>query len=174
MGGSQMLGKKLPFFSAPPMDFSQMLAPPRTTLIFGSTAFMASTMLLYFTQYWFSDMRPACQGPYISLPIVQQRTLKGSVLPFSARILPMRVFTEPLQYSTSSAASRADPYPLLIVRSGSAPTNRLRAMKSCRPTSFDSLPRGGRLSRSPRPSRQSYAETKLPPGHLNILKPSSL
>src|ERR1017187_5107470 len=74
---------------------------------------MASTMLLYFTQYWFSDVWPACQGPYISLPIVQQRILKGSGLPFSARILPMRVLTEPLQYSTSSAASRADPYPLL-------------------------------------------------------------
>src|ERR1039457_948766 len=57
-----MLGKKLPFFSAPPTDFSQTLAPPRTTLIFGSTAFMASTMLLYFTQYWFSDMWPACPG----------------------------------------------------------------------------------------------------------------
>ena len=28
------------------------------------------------------------------------------------------------------------------------------------PTSFDSLPRGGRLSRSPRPSRQSYCEWK--------------
>src|ERR1035437_8153363 len=119
MGGSEVLGKKLPFFSAPPTDVSQTLAPPKTTLIFGSTAFMASTMLLYFTQYWFSDMWPACQGPYISFPIVQQRTLKGSGLPFSARILPMRVLTEPLQYSTSSAASRADPYPLLIARSGS-------------------------------------------------------
>src|SRR5271157_5098476 len=122
------------------MDFSQMLAPPKTTLIFGSTAFMASTMLLYFTQYWFSDMWPYCQGPYISLPIVQQRILKGSGLPFSARILPMRVLTGRLQYSTCSAASRADPNPLSIARSGSAPANRQRAMKSCRPTSFDSIP----------------------------------
>ena len=39
-----MLGKKLPLFSAPPTDFSQMLAPETVTLIFGSTFFMASTM----------------------------------------------------------------------------------------------------------------------------------
>ncbi len=35
-----------------------------------------------------SDMWPNCQGPYISLPMVQRRTLKGSGCPFSARILP--------------------------------------------------------------------------------------
>jgi len=38
--------EKSPFFSAAPMDFSQMLAPPRTTLIFGSTASWASTMVV--------------------------------------------------------------------------------------------------------------------------------
>ena len=91
MGGSHSLGKKSPFFSAPPMDLSQTLAPDKTTLILGSTFFMASTMLLCLTQYWFSDMWPNCQGPYISLPMVQRRMLNGSGWPFCARSLPMRV-----------------------------------------------------------------------------------
>ena len=71
MGGSHSLGKKFPFFSAQPIPLSQILAPHKVTLTCGSAFRMASTMLLCFTQYWFSDMWPACQGPYISLPMVQ-------------------------------------------------------------------------------------------------------
>ncbi len=53
---------------------------------------------------------------------------------------------------------------------GSAPMSRHSAMNSWIPTSLCSTPfhagffRGGRRSRSPMPSRQSYPLTKLPPG----------
>src|ERR1019366_3506781 len=53
-------------------------------------------------------------------------------------------------------------------------------MKSSIPMSLDSNEcrtssrRGGRWSASPIPSRQSYADTKLPPGHRAISIPCSL
>src|SRR6185437_10540557 len=102
IGASHLFGKKLFFRSAPPTDFSQIVAPDAVTLIVGSTAFIAMTMSLCLTQYWSSDMWPYCQGPYISLPIDQRRTRKGSGCPLATRSRPMRVSADPLQYSTSS------------------------------------------------------------------------
>jgi len=135
--------------------------PTATGMIVGSTARIASTTCRCFSTYFSIGMWPSCQSPYISLPIAQSLMPKGAGLPFSARRRPIAVVTAPFAYCTSSAAPCGPPRPVLTATYGSAPSSRMSAMNSCRPTSFDSMPfqagflRGGRRSRSPIPSCQS-------------------
>ena len=106
-------------------------------------------------------MWPICQSPYISLPTAHSFTPNGREAPFCARFLPIGVVAAPFAYSTRAAADSGPPWPVLTATYGSAPISRMRAMNSCRPTSFGSTPfqagffRGGRRSGSPTPSFQS-------------------
>ncbi len=89
----------------------------------------------------------------------------------AARFAPQGVVAGPFAYSTYSAAERASPKPELTVMYGSTLVSRHRATNSSVPTSLDCTAlqtgskTGGRWSGAPIASRQSWAETKLPPGH---------
>ena len=73
-------------------------------------------------------------------------------------------------YSSSCRAERVSPRPRLRASIGSTPACRHHATNSSVPKALDSTDRHarssrrGRASRGPMPSRQSYPETKLPPG----------
>ena len=139
------------------------MAPHDVTLIVGSTFLMALTMRLCFSEYWFAIMWPTCQKPYISLPMHQRRTLERLGMAvgraqFSHRRVSRAVYVlHFLSRGVVVAVSAVD------CRMGFGVRSLQNSKNSWRPTSFESLLQEQALSRSPRPSRQSYEETKLPP-----------
>ena len=74
-----------------------------------------------------SDLQFVWAGGSVVVRLCADRRRQWPLMPRRRRPLPRRM-----------RQGGADPNPLSIARSGSAPTNRFRAMKSCRPTSFDS------------------------------------
>ena len=131
---------------------------------------MAFANCLCLTTNCDSGTTPNCHSPHGSLPMPQYFTRYGSGWPFLARSAPIRVVAAPFMYSTYSAADQASPKPAFTVMYGSTSSSRHSVMNSSVPTSLGwtafqaGSSVGGRRSRSPIASRQSCADTKLPPG----------